>query len=53
MTRIQRAFRQLLSAEAPLELVAPTYPEKTGIKLGGIEAHLDWIRSVDPKDIYA
>lgn len=53
MSSIQRAFRQLSSAEAPTELAVPTYSEKLGMKQEGIEAHLNWIRPVNLVDLCA
>lgn len=53
MSRVQRAYRQLPTAELAEFLIAPGYIEELGTKLQGIVAHNDWTRSISSTDICA
>ncbi|KAI0999187.1 hypothetical protein K3495_g9007 [Podosphaera aphanis] len=53
MSRVQRAYRQLPSAELAEPLPPPVYHIKLGSKPEGVEAHSKWVSSVSPTDICA
>ena len=53
MSRIQRAYQQLLAAETAQPLPAPNYIRVLGTKLDGGKLFLEWIKSISPTDVCA
>ncbi|KAI0993628.1 hypothetical protein K3495_g14556, partial [Podosphaera aphanis] len=53
MSRIQRTFRQLPSAETAESISGPAYFKKLGTKTEGLEAHIEWSKTVSESDICA
>ena len=53
MSRIQRAYQQLFSSEAPEPPPAPVYAQKLGTKQEGLDVYFQWLRLISPTDICA